>query len=90
MLRLVATQFPNSPFADMAWSDLPFNHIGVLSFLIMLFVFDLLYCGWITVRGICYRTHRFACRNCFRGSLAPLYLEPFKFSSRLELIFALR
>ena len=48
---LVGTQSPNSPFADLALGALPFNRIGVLWFLIVLFAFDLLYCGWTAFRG---------------------------------------
>ena len=31
--------------------DLPFNQLGVLWFLVVLFAFDLLYCAWVKVRG---------------------------------------
>ena len=37
--------------ADMPWRDLPFNQLGVLWFLVVLFAFDLLYCGWVQLRG---------------------------------------
>ena len=42
---------PASPAAELAWNEMPFNHIGVLWFLIVLFVFDLLYCAWASLRG---------------------------------------
>lgn len=42
---------PGSAMADMPWRDLPFNQLGVLWFLVVLFAFDLLYCGWVQLRG---------------------------------------
>ena len=42
---------PGSATADMPWRDLPFNQLGVLWFLVVLFAFDLLYCGWVQLRG---------------------------------------
>ena len=42
---------PASPSAELTWREMPFNHIGVLWFLIVLFVFDLLYCAWASLRG---------------------------------------
>ena len=42
---------PGSATADMPWRDLPFNQLGVMWFLVVLFAFDLLYCGWVQVRG---------------------------------------
>ena len=48
---LLARQSPGSPFAGIPLSDLPFNTIIVLWFLVVLFVFDLLYCAWVSLRG---------------------------------------
>jgi uncharacterized membrane protein len=42
---------PASPLAKLAWSNIPFNRIGVLWFLVVLFLFDLLYCTWVALRG---------------------------------------
>ena len=42
---------PGSATADIPWRDLPFNQLGVLWFLVVLFAFDLLYCGWVQLRG---------------------------------------
>lgn len=42
---------PASPYAELSWSKMPFFHIGPLWFLIALFVFDLLYCAWVSLRG---------------------------------------
>ena len=42
---------PGSPTADIPWRDLPFNQLGVLWFLVVLFAFDLLYCAWTKLRG---------------------------------------
>ena len=42
---------PGSATADMPWRDLPFNQLGVMWFLVVLFAFDLLYCGWVQLRG---------------------------------------
>lgn len=42
---------PDSPLAELAWKDMPFNHVGVLWFLVVLFVFDLMYCAWRALRG---------------------------------------
>ena len=42
---------PASKTADVPWRDLPFNHLGVLWFLVVLFTFDLIYCAWVKLRG---------------------------------------
>ena len=42
---------PSSPLAGLSWNTLPFNSIGALWFLVVLFVFDLLYCTWVSLRG---------------------------------------
>ena len=48
---VVARLSPNSPLANLYWSELPINHVMVLWFLVVLFAFDLLYCAWIWWRG---------------------------------------
>lgn len=48
---LIARFSPNSPLAGMSLIDIPFNRIWVLWFLIVLLVFDLLYCAWVVLRG---------------------------------------
>ncbi len=48
---LLARLSPASPFADMPWKELPFNHVMVLWFLVVLFAFDLIYCTWVSLRG---------------------------------------
>ena len=48
---LLSRLSPNSPYVDMPWNRLPFNTVGVLWFLFVLFVFNLLYCGWVALRG---------------------------------------
>ena len=48
---LLARNSPESPLANIAWSQLPFNKVGVLWFLVVLFTFDLFYCAWILLRG---------------------------------------
>ena len=47
---LFARLSPASPLAELPWHDIPFNRIGVLWFLVVLFVFDLLYCAWVSLR----------------------------------------
>ena len=42
---------PSSPLRELSWSTMPLNHLGVLWFLVVLFVFDLLYCTWVAIRG---------------------------------------
>ena len=42
---------PSSPLAELSWNTLPLNSIGALWFLVVLFVFDLLYCTWVSLRG---------------------------------------
>ena len=42
---------PSSPLAELPSSEIPFNSIMALWFLVVLFVFDLLYCAWIALRG---------------------------------------
>ena len=42
---------PASPFAESSWNTLPFNSVIALWFLVVLFVFDLLYCAWVALRG---------------------------------------
>ena len=42
---------PASPFAELSWSSMPFNSIWALWFLLVLFIFDVLYCAWVAFRG---------------------------------------
>ena len=48
---LVGRLSPASPLAELPWNDMPFNRVSVLWFLVVLFVFDLLYCSWVALRG---------------------------------------
>ena len=48
---LIARSSPDSPLAEMPMQEMPFNHVGVLWFLVVLFGFDLLYCAWFVLRG---------------------------------------
>ena len=48
---LLGSLSPESPLAALPWDDIPFNRVGVLWFLVVLFGFDLLYCAWIALRG---------------------------------------
>ena len=50
-LLLLSRLSPASPFAKLPLSDLPFNTVIVLWFLVVLFAFDLLYCAWVALRG---------------------------------------
>ena len=50
-LVLISRLSPASPFAELPWNSLPFNTVMVLWFLVVLFVFDLLYCGLVALRG---------------------------------------
>ena len=45
---------PSSPLELLSLSDIPFNRIGILWFLMVLLVFDLFYCAWVKLRGDCY------------------------------------
>jgi uncharacterized membrane protein len=42
---------PSSPLAELPLSKIPFNSVMALWFLVVLFVFDLLYCAWVVLRG---------------------------------------
>ena len=42
---------PSSPLAELSWNTLPFNSVMALWFLVVLFIFDLLYCTWVSLRG---------------------------------------
>lgn len=44
----------SSPLGFLSVNDIPFNRIGVLWFLVVLLVFDLIYCAWVELRGDCY------------------------------------
>ncbi len=48
---LLARLSPGSATANIPWRELPFNQLGVLWFLVVLFAFDLLYCAWVKLRG---------------------------------------
>lgn len=48
---LIGRLSPSSPLEFLSLSDIPFNRIGVLWFLLVLFVFDLIYCAWVKLRG---------------------------------------
>jgi len=48
---LLSKLSPNSPYLDMPWSSLPVNTVIAMWFLVVLFAFDLLYCGWVALRG---------------------------------------
>jgi len=43
---------PASPLAKLSWSNIPFNHVVALWFLLVLFTFDLIYCAWVSLRGV--------------------------------------
>ena len=47
---LIGRLSPSSPLAELSWDDFPFNRVWVLWFLVVLFGFDLLYCGWVSLR----------------------------------------
>jgi hypothetical protein len=42
---------PSSPLAELPLSEIPFNYVSALWFLVVLFLFDLLYCTWVALRG---------------------------------------
>ena len=48
---LLARLSPASHYAQMPWNEMPFNRVVVLGFLVLLFIFDLLYCAWFFLRG---------------------------------------
>ena len=48
---LLSKLSPTSPYFDMPWSSLPVNTVITMWFLVVLFAFDLLYCGWVALRG---------------------------------------
>ena len=49
---LLGTLSPASPLAKLSWSNIPFNHVVALWFLLVLFTFDLIYCAWVSLRGV--------------------------------------
>ena len=48
---LLGSLSPSSPLAELSWNTLPFNSVIALWFLVVLFIFDLLYCTWVSLRG---------------------------------------
>ena len=48
---LLSSWSPGSRWAGQAFNDLPYNTVIVLWFLVVLLAFDLLYCGWVGLRG---------------------------------------
>lgn len=48
---LLSRLSPSSYFAKTPWSNLPFNTVFVLWFLVVLFAFDLTYCSWVALKG---------------------------------------
>ncbi len=48
---VLARLSPASHYAQMPWNEMPFNRVVVLGFLVLLFIFDLLYCAWFFLRG---------------------------------------
>ena len=48
---LLSRLSPSSYYAKIPWSNLPLSHVHVLWFLIVLFAFDLLFCGYVALRG---------------------------------------
>ena len=50
MSLLIGRLSPSSPLEFLPLSDIPFNRIGVLWFLMVLLVFDLIYCAWVKLR----------------------------------------
>ena len=54
MSLLIGRLSPSSPLEFLPLSDIPFNRIGVLWFLMVLLVFDLIYCAWFKLRGWSY------------------------------------
>ena len=48
---LLSSWSPGSRWAGQAFNDLPYNTVIVLWFLVVLLVFDFLYCGWVGLGG---------------------------------------
>ena len=48
---LLSKLSPSSYYAKIPWSNLPLNHVHVLWFLIVLFLFDLIFCGYAALKG---------------------------------------
>ena len=52
---LVSQWFQTGLLRGIPLAGYPLNHLGVLWFLVVLFSFDLLYCGWVKIFGDCFR-----------------------------------